>query len=460
MLLCLQPDYGFMSDSLPSSSVNDENYYADLGDYQKVVNKYSTVGQYYYNKTGKLEYVAATQAWVWDILPNNTFTELSSSFSSNGFQAYYDKVKSAYDHWESNYSGVSKLSSTAPTTYLEWNESNDRYQAVVTSNPYGFLDPDYTYFNGTIGKAGDYTFEKSGNNLIVFTKNASANPLNVTASFKPYTSKSQFPLYFNKAGSQSMVSGNEANYTRYFNVQIGTGDLNLTKKAQSQVNGTSASTSNGNGFKFEIYEDDNGNGVINSGDSFYKTVSTGSDGTVSVTNMPIGDYILKEVSDKTNYVDPGLVSFSINAGKTTTKTITNNYKTGILSVYKGGESFDYSDSGDVSVSGVKFSVKHKETGKYVTFTSNGSGTYTASGESSSPYYVITNGNGDILLKNLRYGNYEIIERSAPSGYIISGSKSINLDSSSESISFSNDIIKVIIFNGFSYVIMKMDIKFS
>ncbi len=439
--MCLEPNAQYAGNELPSTSMSTvykEIQHTSAGEN---IDRLSSIAAYYYlidsDAKGDLDFIAAAQAEIWDELYDVDFA------NTNGINKELALVRGAFNNWESSVSGTSKSMSSAPTHYLEWNASENRYQTTISSDSkitsYGFLNPAATYFNKSSGS--NYSIGLDKGNLIAYTTNKDATKATYTASFDPFAKMDMKPIYIGSNG-QDMVSGNSASYKRYFSLEMAKGNLKIIKKAESNQNGSSASTSNGSGYDFKIYFDKDVDGKIDSGE-YVKTVTTNSSGVATYNNIPTGQYIIEEINVPSYMTKPANQVVTVSRGNTKDVTFTNKYKTGSITVSKKGESFNYSDSSDVFVSGVNFIVKNKDTGKYVTFSGSG-GTYSASSEVSgidNATILSTNSSGKIVLNNLRYSNYEIIERSAPSGYIISGSKSINLNTSSESISFSNDIIK-------------------
>lgn len=132
--------------------------------------------------------------------------------------------------------------------------------------------------------------------------------------------------------------------------------------------------------------------------------TTNKNGEASFPNLYQGDYVLKEFSTNDNYI-LNESSFDVNVeyNKTTNQTITNEHKKGNIKVYKIDK-----DNNKVVLGNVEFQLYSEEFGKVV-------GTY------------YTDVNGELEIKNIRTGNYKLIETKTNKWYNLANDTEIKVE---------------------------------
>ena len=115
--------------------------------------------------------------------------------------------------------------------------------------------------------------------------------------------------------------------------------------------------------------------------------TTNSNGVAEFNNLYQGRYIIKEIESNESYIiDVTEKDVTINYNQTKTLNLTNKHKLGNLKVIKVDK-----DNNKITLGGIKFDLFSEEFNRVI-------GTYT------------TDENGEILIKNLRTGNYSLIEK--------------------------------------------------
>ena len=123
------------------------------------------------------------------------------------------------------------------------------------------------------------------------------------------------------------------------------------------------------------------------------TATTGEDGTVTFNNLYQANYVVKEIKNNDDYVlSQETINIPAYYNNITDKTITNKHKEGDLTIYKVDK-----DNHKITLGNVEFDLFSEEFNKVI-------GTY------------ITDVNGEIHIKNLRTGNYKVIEKNTGKWY--------------------------------------------
>lgn len=132
--------------------------------------------------------------------------------------------------------------------------------------------------------------------------------------------------------------------------------------------------------------------------------TTNSNGEASFTNLYQGNYILKEISTNVNYIlNEKTFDINVEYNKTTSQTITNEHKKGNIKVYKVDK-----DNQKVVLGNVEFQLYSEEFKKVI-------GTY------------YTDVNGELEIKNIRTGNYKLIETKTNKWYNLAGDTQIKVE---------------------------------
>ena len=175
-------------------------------------------------------------------------------------------------------------------------------------------------------KDGRMTVTRNGNKYTITCPTKIAVPQSVT-SYKDVTTAPQM-LVWGKPGAQTVATGASDPFAFY--LYLNTEPDGTLKIAKTSEDGKIS------GVTFTI----SGNGQQS------RTVTTGTDGTVSVTLLP-GTYTVTE-NAANKYVKPANQTVTITGGNTTTATFNNKLKRGTLKVTKTAE--------DGLIEGIKFKL--------------------------------------------------------------------------------------------------------
>ena len=146
--------------------------------------------------------------------------------------------------------------------------------------------------------------------------------------------------------------------------------------------------------------------------------TTGSNGTVTINGLAIGNYEITEVENLNYgyYVEGELPitigKYKVNSGATTTVKATNKYRLGNIELLK------VDSETNKPLKDVGFTIKMTsgvKKGQYLT------GKNAESAYSNTPVTIKTDSNGKISIKDIWEGTYEVVEVSNPNhGYFVEG----------------------------------------
>jgi len=160
----------------------------------------------------------------------------------------------------------------------------------------------------------------------------------------------------------------------------------------------------------------NGNSYDENGSS--RVLYTDENGEIVVDNLPIGDYIFREVEPLSGYVVKSTdTSFKIVDGKEISLKVVNE-KTST-----GKKLFVKTSSGKkrVFLEGAVFKVMTKENDKFVPVQKDG-----------KDYELVSDKNGTFVAEDLPFGTYYLVEVKAPKGYkLLSDSIEFTIDENSK-----------------------------
>ena len=132
--------------------------------------------------------------------------------------------------------------------------------------------------------------------------------------------------------------------------------------------------------------------------------TTNKNGEASFSNLYQENYILKEISTNVNYIlNEKTFDINVEYNKTTSQTITNEHKKGNIKVYKVDK-----DNKKVVLGNVEFQLYSEEFKKVV-------GTY------------YTDVNGELEIKNIRTGDYKLIETKTNKWYNLASDTQIKVE---------------------------------
>ena len=193
-----------------------------------------------------------------------------------------------------------------------------------------------------------------------------------------------YPVFYGKTRTEG--TQNYALTYDPFGDGVGRATLNIkTDTGKLQINKTDSETSKPiAGVTFQLTKAD-GTVVANA--------TTNLNGIATFSGLYQGNYKLKEISTNDNYViNKATFDVNVEYNKSTNQNITNDHKKGNLKIYKVDK-----DNHKIALGNVQFDLYSEEFQKVI-------GTYT------------TDVNGEISIKNLRIGNYKLIEKNTGEWY--------------------------------------------
>ena len=276
-----------------------------------------------------------------------------SNYANSGARTAYDQIVALLAEHNTIPSFMSE-SQAGVTKELSY--SSGKYSITLTDSN-GVLS-DYTFSCSD----SSVSITKSGNQLTVNSTNAIDGSVRITAvrNDVPTVSEGAKLLAYGDASLQDVVTGveNADSVNAYINIETPTGTLGLKKISEDGVV---------SGINFTI-----------TGDNYEKTVTTGSDGTISVEGMFPGTYTVTEASYD-RYVPQKSQTVTIIGGQTSTVSFSNVLKKFRVTVTKtdaeSGEA-----QGDASLAGAVYGIYHN--GDLVdTYTTDANGQFTTA------YYI-------------------------------------------------------------------------
>ena len=193
------------------------------------------------------------------------------------------------------------------------------------------------------------------------------------------------------------VNGNQTTDVTVYNIP--SGNIKITKR-DNETNMLLA------GAKFNIIKDNNSNGVYDGGDEVVRTgVTTGSDGTVTATDLIIGKYIVREVEAPTDYLisNEYTGNITVNGNQTTDVMVKDEHKKINLNLLKVDK-----DNHKISLGHVEFKLFNKELKKWIGKWNTIRNYYDYTDENTANKFY-SDWNGHLLVENLRSGDYSLKE---------------------------------------------------
>jgi len=313
----------------------------------------------------------ATQTLVWEFVTGRrnatgSYTQtgtdvyqlhFGSNYANSGAKAAYDQIVAMLKEHNTIPSFMSE-SKTGITKELSY--SGGKYTITLTDSN-GVLS-DYTFSCSD----SNVSITKSGNKLTINSTNAIDGSARITATRNnvPTVSTSAKLLAYGDANLQDVVTGveNADSVNAYINIETPTGTLALKKTSEDGVV---------SGIKFTI-----------TGNNFEKTVTTGSDGTISAPGMFPGTYTVTEASYD-RYVEQKSQTVTVIGGQTSTVSFSNVLKKFRVTVTKTDAKTGVAQ-GDASFAGAVYGIYHN--GDLVD-----SYTTDANGQFTTRYYICGTG---------------------------------------------------------------------
>jgi len=270
------------------------------------------------------EQYVATQAIVWEIVKgcrNSTGTykrvdnTFYNSFFANGANSgvlkVYEEIEAAMAEYNTVPSFMSGTKSSADTYQMEWNGSS--YSVTLTDSNKCLSNYSFTSSDSSV------KISVSGNKLTLTSSSQITSAVTITATGSlPTLSSSAKLVAYGDASLQDVLIGVELPDTikAYAKVETAVGSLKLVKTSEDgEVFGITFHIS-GNGLEMDVV--------------------TGTDGTITTDNIPVGTYTVTETAAD-YYETPSSQSVTIASGKTATVTFSNVLKRGSLEVTKNSE---------------------------------------------------------------------------------------------------------------------------
>ncbi|MCD7949318.1 MAG: hypothetical protein LUG12_03515, partial [Erysipelotrichaceae bacterium] len=333
------------------------------------------------------------------------------TYTAEELEEYFDEI---YDSWVSQIqyeiriendipSFASSSSSSADTVELEYDSTTGNYSTTLTdsNSVITLYDNDIEYSNSALSSS------RSGYNLTIKSSSVISkdNPATITFNADRDIAKGTVTGYV--AGNyQSVVSiGSPSTTSKTAYLKVYTEELGSLTLAKKDNKGNYIADTT---FKVS-YNSDMSNPV--------GTYTTGSDGTVTVSDLYSGTVYIQETSVPDNLVlDSTVHSVTIKSGETSSYTATNDWKQGYIQVTK----YDSKTGQVVKQSGVEFEIL---SGSTVVET------------------ITTNSNGIATSGLLDYGTYTIREKTNPENYVIvttTESQSVTEDGKTYKVSIYNE----------------------
>ena len=398
------PSGGYLTETALSPNQREYIGYAMAYGWRQTGKVYDP-GQYN-NTNAQCEYLV-TQGIIWCCTENifNTSTGesamtkiINGSLNPTYARSYYESLKSTILSLDK------KPSFNGSTITLEWNASNNRYEAKVTDSN-GMLGY-YTYSYSGV------TFSKSGNTLTIYTINDYTNGVTAKASRKVYGGANSVVTWNAWNGKQDMATYVETSRDVTSSITIKTKATNgtLTLKKTSANTGITNNNSNYSlaGAVYGVYS----NSACTTSVGTLTTVPAGTSNSIS---LAAGTYYVKEITAPTGYaLDSKVYSVTVTANQTSTLSVSDSPITGKIIVKK--------KASDTTLAANNSDYSNLTATFYIY---NSSGTHVAT--------IKTDKNGDGSYSGLALGKYTVKEITAPTGYSLnSSSVSITLSSSSTS----------------------------
>ncbi|WP_083712053.1 SpaA isopeptide-forming pilin-related protein [Massiliimalia massiliensis] len=335
---------------------------------------YGYTGSVKYGYSKNVEYYA-TQILCW-IIENGYYNNSSKSTEiinaacktnpdKSDIKACITKMRTQIDDHAVIPSFAKSSSSSAATQSLKY--SGGKYTLTLTDK-----NGAAKYYDWSDFKSKGIAVSVSGNK-VTFT---ASKIFTGTKNCKLTRTKSQYlssisevaPMYLASSSNQDLVvhlNQYADPVTAYLKLNVAAGDLIVSKTAEDGAK---------SGFKFQV----TGNGID-------ETVTTGSNGKATLSDIPAGKYTVKESSVNDKYVTPAQQTVTVPAGSSVTASFTNKLKKFQVSLVKKDSESSSNPQGNASLDGAVYGLYEKDgTLLEKLITSNG-------GKASSSYYPCQDG---------------------------------------------------------------------
>lgn len=338
-------------------------------------------------ESGDHNYAVAGQSLIHQTILNN-YTVTNENILNNYKNNINNRIK--------EYSA--KPSFASQSINLSFNYDDNLYEAIVHDEN-NVLSMYYNDINNLV--VNNVTFNvDSNNNLYISTPNKITGELlinNETAQNKLHHNNNHYqPTYVVHDIHQDLVSNLPFDIT--YDFRITTHHANITGLKVDTSNNPLANA------KFGLYADKNNDDQINSDEPLLNTITTNTDGIIAFNDIPLGNYIVKELEAPRGYIiDETLYPIDLAESNTVYPI---NQNEAIINVEKRG-SFKITKTGPQAelLENVEFNI-------YLDSNKNN----TLDSEDQLMANLITNNNGVAELNDLKLGTYFIQETKSQPGY--------------------------------------------
>ena len=216
-------------------------------------------------------------------------------------------------------------------------------------------------YDSVTSSSSNIGVSKNGNKLTIWANSATASG---KISFKKSCTQKGTALALTGANQTMLYGSIDDPVSANISISISIGNIKITK---------SSDTGEKSGFQFKITGKDS---------SYSKTVTTGSDGTTTVTGLAPGKYVIEEINLASRWKTQSSKTVTVTGGQTTEVKFSNIQKDGSLKIVKT------SDNGKVD--GFKFKVSgfNRDGSEYIkTFTTANGGVITINGLAPGEYDI-------------------------------------------------------------------------
>lgn len=259
---------------------------------------YAYFGYGYKGRHKSDDWIVATQTLIWEEAGRNL--EFTSGYHpENPNQYIIDIPEEIQDHMKEIKEYVD--------SYIETPGFNINHAIIPLNGSYN-----YGKLNGfTVAHCENCTYNIQNKELIVFPNSNLKGRVFLEKKLDSYDEK--FIVYASNDGQNVMVTGNLQPKNIEIDFEVLSGNLKLikydadTKSCKSQENGSLK------GSVYKLYKEN---------DTFVNDLIIGEDCSVSIENLELGNYYLKEIKPGLNYeLDPNIYSFSITADDLTKEIV-------------------------------------------------------------------------------------------------------------------------------------------
>lgn len=369
-----------------------------------------------FSKDSNGKYTVDSKGYYQYLEPSNGYVQITGL---NGSYTVEDSGNNSNLYCQSNSSNFSIADKESRTIQFEYVQNYGSLSITLLSEDDSTIADAKFVLKDTNGAM---IYFNNSNGVYTYTQNGTSTELTTNAAGKilidelpagTYTiEQTSTPVEYNGPLStktivvenQKQVSATLTNTKEYGNLIVNVVDLNDNSKSLS---GSEFTIKNANGDSI---------GVTKNTDGSYSFSRTSSDtkisivnGSLSVSGLPKGTYVLTEQTSPSGYDAVGSKEFDIQTNNTTNLQIKNERSVGSLSISVTDEETSE------PIEGFVYQILSKETEEPIGFKETTDGyTYSINGDTE----ITTNAEGKILLSNIPTGSYYVKQFKAASGYLL------------------------------------------